>query len=266
MSVGPPVALTVAATDSGAGAGLAADLKSIAANGVHGVFAVTAVTAQNTREVRSVHVLPATDVAEQIDALTDDFEIAAAKTGLLFGAENARVVASRLAGRANVVVDPVLVTSAGRPIIDDPQLLDVYRTQLFAEATVITPNVAEAEALTGSAIASISDVVDTARRLAQLGPRHVVVTGWLTADEAVDVHAGDDRIVERRAPRVETANVHGTGCSLSAAIAARLALGEDADTAIETAKAFVHESIRRAHDWTLGSGHGPIDHLGLARD
>lgn len=263
MDVGPPVALTVAATDSGAGAGVAADLKSIAAAGVHGVVAVTAVTAQNTQEVRSVHVLPDDVVAAQIDALHDDFDIAAAKTGLLFGVENAGVVAGRLAGRPNVVVDPVLVDSAGRAIIDDPRLFRLYRDELFPSAAVVTPNVAEAELLVGSEMASIDEVAEAARELLRLGPEHVVITGWLTADEAVDVHAHGDRVVERRATRVNTANVHGTGCSLSATIAARLALGDRPDAAIVAAKEFVHQSIVRAHDWRLGGGHGPIDHLGL---
>lgn len=265
MSTGPAVALTVAATDSGAGAGLAADLKSIAANGAHGVFAVTAVTAQNTREVRAVHVLPPDFVDAQIETVVDDFTVAACKTGLLFGVENARVVATRLAGRPNVVVDPVLVTSTGRPIIEDPQLHAVYRERLFPQAAVITPNVAEAEILAGIPIGSIPDITRAARKLAELGARHVVVTGWLTEDEAVDVHVSEGRVAELRAPRVETANVHGSGCSLSAAVTARLALGDDVETAIETAKRYVFESIQRSHDWSLGAGHGPIDHLGLTR-
>ena len=261
---GPPVVLSVAATDSGAGAGIAADLKSFAAHGVHGVFAVTAVTAQNTSEVRAVEVLPSAIVDAQIDAVLADFDVVAAKSGLLFGADNARIVAARLHGRDNVVIDPVLVTSTGRRILTETDIDAVYRNQLFPLATVVTPNVAEAELLTGIRIDSIDDLAESARRLAALGPAHVVVTGWLTDDEAVDLHLADGAITELREARVRTPNVHGTGCSFAATLAARLARGDDVPGAIMAAKRYVVESIWGAQDWRLGAGHGPIDHFGFS--
>ncbi len=259
---GPPVALSIAATDSGAGAGIAADLLSFAAHRVHGVFAVTAVTAQNTAEVRAVEVMPAAVVDAQIETVVADFEVASVKTGLLFGVDNARVVAARLAALDNVVIDPVLVTSEGRRILAESEIDSVYRDRLFPLATVVTPNVAEAELLSGVRIESIDDLSEAAHRLAALGPGHVVVTGWLTEDEAVDLHVAGGAMSELREARVRTPNVHGTGCSFAATLAARLARGDDVPSAIRAAKSYVLDSIRGAAEWRLGAGHGPIDHFG----
>jgi hydroxymethylpyrimidine/phosphomethylpyrimidine kinase len=258
--------MTIAASDSGGGAGLAADLKSFGANGVHGVFALTAVTAQNTAEVRAVEVMPAAIVDAQIECVLADFDVSAVKTGLLFGAETGRLVAARLAGRPNLVIDPVLVTSSGRRILDATEIDAVYRDELFPRATVLTPNYAEASLLTGVRIESIDDMAEAARRLGSLGPEHVVVTGWLTDAEAVDVHYTSGVVTELREPRIRTRNVHGSGCSFAAGIAAGLAAGADVETAISAAKRFVATAIWGARDWRLGSGHGPIDHLGFTVD
>ena len=260
----PPVAMTIAATDSGGGAGVAADLRSFAANRVHGVFAVTAVTAQNTDEVRSVETVSASMLQSQIEAVLDDFDVAAVKTGLLFGAAAGRVVAERLVGRRNVVIDPVLVTRTGRPLIEVGDVVRLYRADLFPVASVVTPNVAEAQVLVGRPLADLDAVVEAATELRADGPAHVVVTGWLSDDESIDIHVSAAPTEFLAAPRVHTENVHGTGCSFSATVAARLARGEPVDDAIRRAKKYVHSAISGGAEWRLGAGAGPIDQLGFA--
>ncbi len=260
----PPVAMTIAATDSGGAAGVAADLKTFAAHGVHGVFAVTAVTAQNTHEVRSVETISPSMLRDQIETVSADFEVAAVKTGLLFGAAAGRVIAERLRGRPNVVVDPVLVSRTGRPLMEIADIVGLYRTELFPSADVITPNYAEAGVLVGGPIRSMEDVEAAATELAGDGPDHVVVTGWLEGEDAVDIHVADGVVTTMAAPLVRTTNVHGTGCSFSATVTAHLARGEPAAVAIDRAKSYVHSAIAGGAGWRLGSGAGPIDHLGFA--
>lgn len=256
----PPVALTIAGTDSGGGAGIGADLKSFAAEGVHGVFAVTVVTAQNTTEVRDVHAMPVGMVQSQIDAVTDDFAVGATKTGLLWGADTVRAVAERVDRLGRLVVDPVLVNSK-RQRIQSPDVDEQYRSGLFGAALVLTPNVAEAELLLDRSISTPTELLDAARRLRATGAEHVVVTGLLADGQALDAWAGPDGTELLSAELVDTRNIHGTGCSFAATVAARLAHGDAAATAIPAAKASIAEAIGAAAAWRLGSGQGPIDHF-----
>lgn len=267
----PPVALTIAGSDSGGGAGIQADLRTFAAFGVHGCTAIAALTAQNTHEVRGVVATDPGFLRDQIEAVLDDLPVAAVKTGMLATAANVRVVAElAAAGRLpNLVVDPVMVSSSGARLLDD-DAVRAYLDELFPHALLITPNFREAVALVFAAYGD-DDVVDqheAAGRLARLGPAVVVVKGG-DVDDGGDVIdaiclSNDAGYFELTAPRIETRNNHGTGCSFASAIAAELARGLAPADAIEGAKAYVHAAIVRAASWQLGAGHGPIDHLDFA--
>jgi len=267
-SVTPPVALTIAGSDSGGGAGIQADLRTFAALGVHGTTAVTAVTAQNSTEVRVVQALDPGLVAAQVRAVLDDLAPGAAKTGMLATAGIVDVVAE-LAGRLPaLVVDPVLVSSTGHRLLH-PDAERRYREVLIPRATVLTPNVREAARLLGTEIRTLAAQHEAARALQALGAAWVVVTGGCPTDgagtDAVDVVADGRRTVELRARRIDTPNTHGSGCTFSAAIAAELARGASVPAAIRAAKAFVHRAVAGAAAWRLGAGHGPLDHLGWNR-
>jgi hydroxymethylpyrimidine/phosphomethylpyrimidine kinase len=262
----PPVALTIAGSDSGGGAGIQADLRTFGALRVHGCTAVAALTAQNTTEVRSVQATPPELLREQIDAVLDDLPVAAVKTGMLATAANVLVVAAQAAaGRLpHLVVDPVLVSSTGHRLLD-PEAEGIYLDALFPHAVVITPNSREAGVLLGSTVRDFDDQVDAAHQLAERsGARWVVVKGGDLTEQtdAVDVVVGRGEVIELTAERVRTRNNHGTGCSFAAAIAANLARGAHAPVAIEEAKQFVTRAVRTAAAWELGAGHGPIDHHG----
>ncbi len=267
----PAVALTIAGSDSGGGAGIQADLKTFAALGVFGASAITAITAQNTSEVRGVHPLPPDVVTDQVETVLDDLPVAAVKTGMLADASIVAAVADLAdAGRLpNLVVDPVLVASSGARLLE-AQAEAGYLARLIPRARVITPNIAEAEALLGASIQSAGDQRDAARALGEHGPEVIVVKGGhpLAGDggHAVDVVWDGCRLTELRATRVDTANVHGTGCSFASAIAARLAAGADIASALRDAKAFVHAAITSAARWRLGAGQGPLDHFGFDQE
>jgi hydroxymethylpyrimidine/phosphomethylpyrimidine kinase len=268
----PPVALTIAGSDSGGGAGIQADLRTFAGFGVHGTCAITALTAQNTSEVRGVQATPAGFVRQQIEAVLDDLPVLAVKTGMLATVAIVAAVAElAAAGRLpNLVVDPVMVSSSGRRLLD-PEAEQAYVELLIPHATVVTPNAREAAALLGW---EPIDSLDRQRQAAaSLGARSapgaaVVVKGGDLAGvdplTSVDIVWCDGGGAELWATRVPTRNNHGTGCSFAAAIAARLARGDDIASAIEGAKSFVHAAIVRAAGWRLGEGHGPIDHLDFA--
>lgn len=267
----PPVAMTIAGSDSGGGAGLQADLKTFAALGVFGTSAVTAVTAQSTREVRVLYPLPSDVVTAQVETVLDDFPVAAVKTGTLANAAIVRAVADLAdAGRLpNLVVDPVLVASSGARLLE-PDAEAHYLARLFPRARVVTPNLAEAEVLLRTSIRTAKDQREAARALADHGAAIVVVKGGhrLVDDggDAVDVVWDGTDIVELRTPRIDTANVHGTGCSFASAVAAGLARGVPADAALRRAKAFVRRAIADAAAWRLGGGHGPLDHFGFDQE
>jgi hydroxymethylpyrimidine/phosphomethylpyrimidine kinase len=261
----PPVALTIAGSDSGGGAGIQADLKMFAALDVFGTSAITAITAQNTVGVDRVEVLAADVVAAQIDAVLSDLGPTAAKTGMLAVAEIIDLVAERAgAGRLPpLVVDPVMVASSGDRLLDE-EAETAYLEHLFPQALVVTPNLREASVLVGRDVVTVDDMVVAAAELAGRGPDWVIVKGGHLDGDAIDIvhECRTGRVRELTAPRIDTANVHGTGCSFAAAITAGLARGRDPEDAIEAAKRAVTAAIRGAATWQLGRGHGPIDHFG----
>ena len=262
----PPVALTIAGSDSGGGAGVQADLRVFACSGVFGTSAITAVTAQSTLGVDDVHVVPRQTLSAQLDAVLTDLPPAAVKTGMLATAELAALVADRAEAGAlpGLVVDPVLVAASGDRLLDDDALA-VYRDRLFPLATVITPNLLEAEVLTGRRLTTVEDARAAARELAADGPDVVVVKGGhLDGPDAVDVVVAGQTETTLSAPRVETRNTHGTGCTFAAATAAAIARGVDPLASLEEAKRYVTACLRGSAAWQLGSGHGPLDHLGIS--
>jgi hydroxymethylpyrimidine/phosphomethylpyrimidine kinase len=264
--VNPPVALTIAGSDSGGAAGIQADLKTFAAHAVFGASAITAITAQNSTEVREVCRVPTPLVVAQIDAVLDDLPVAATKTGMLASAETiVAVTALARAGRLpQLVVDPVLIASTGSRLLD-PSAECGYLQQLVPAATVVTPNLHEAGALLGCELETLDDQRAAARALTEAGARWAVVKGGhATSDageDAVDVVCDGSAVVELRAPRVATANTHGSGCSFASAITAGLARGVPPMKAIRAAKTYVHSAIVGSTRWHLGAGHGPLDHF-----
>lgn len=262
----PLVALTVAGVDSAGGAGVHADLRAFAAHGLHGATAVAALTAQSTHAIEAVHVVPTDFVAAQLDAVLGDLDVRATKTGFLGSASTVGVVADAAeAGRlVNLVVDPVLVSSAGVALFT-PDVQSALVERLLPWARVITPNRTEAGLLVGRALPTVADMEAAATELLDLGCEAVVVKGGDAEDEgdrAVDVLAVAGRTERLALPRVDTGNDHGSGCSFAAATAARLALGDDVPDAVQAAKAFVHRGLLGARTWRLGAGHGPIDAFG----
>lgn len=261
----PPVAMTIAGSDSGGGAGLQADLRAFGHMQVFGTSVVTAVTAQNTVGVTDVHVVPAATVAAQIDAVLDDLPVAAVKTGMLATAELVALVAARAASGdlPHLVVDPVLVSATGHRLLD-ADAVAVYRDQLLPHAAVATPNLHEAGVLLGRELHGLAAAWDAARELSGLGAGVVVVKGGhLDGPRAVDVVVAGGEEHELVADRIDTRNVHGTGCTFAAATAAGLARGLDPMAALERAKGYVTDAIAGAASWRLGAGHGPLDHLGF---
>jgi len=265
--VTPPVALTIAGSDSSGGAGIQADLKSFAALGVFGASAITALTAQNTRGVRGVHPVPADVVVAQVEAVLDDLDVRAVKTGMLATVDVVRVVAE-LAGAGRLprlVVDPVMVASSGDRLLEEAAER-AYVDQLIPHATVLTPNLRETEVLLGASIDTLEDQREAARSLGALGPRVVVVKGGHAVrgagDVAVDVVWDGAAVRELSAPRVATVNTHGTGCSFASAVAAGLASGLAIWPALQQAKLYVWAGISGGARWRLGGGHGPLDHFG----
>ena len=255
-----PVAMTIAGSDSGGGAGIQADLKTFAALGVHGTSALTAVTAQNTQRVTEVLELPVGLIRAQIDAVVDDIGVQAAKTGMLSSAAIIEAVATAIEqhGITNLVVDPVMVAKAGAKLLRD-DAVDALRTRLMPLAAVVTPNLPEAGVLLGRAVESLDERRQAARDLLAMGPRAVVVKGGHAGADAVDVFYDGVQMVELDAQRIETANTHGSGCVFSAAITARLAGGSAPLEAVRAAKLFITRAIAEAIE--VGHGHGPVNPL-----
>ena len=262
----PPAALTIAGSDSGGGAGVQADLKTFAAHRVHGTSALTAVTAQNTVGVRGVVALDPEFVRQQVEAVLEDFEVRSVKTGMLAHAGIVCAVAGLAAGGRlpRLVVDPVLVSSTGHRLLE-PDGVDAYLTRLLPHALVATPNLREAAVLGRTTVEELAPLrarQAVAEEIRRTGARYVVVKGGHLTDSAEDVVAGPEGVLVLPGPRVPTGNDHGTGCSLSAAIAANLARGADVLDAIRGGKAFVARALAGSAGWRLGAGHGPIDHFG----
>jgi hydroxymethylpyrimidine/phosphomethylpyrimidine kinase len=255
------VVLTIAGSDSGGGAGIQADLRTFAAHGVHGTSAITAVTAQNSVTVTAYVALEPAMVVQQVEAVASDMPVAAVKTGMLANRGIVAAVADvvQRLGLPHLVVDPVMVAKGGARLLD-AEAERAYSERLFALAEVLTPNLLEAEALLGRPVRTREAMREAARDLRARGPRVVVVKGGhLEGEEAVDVFHDGTRLEELSAPRIQTRHTHGTGCTFSAAIAARLALGAEPLEAVRGAKEYLTEAIRGAYG--VGRGHGPVDHL-----
>ncbi len=255
-----PVALTIAGSESSAGAGIQADLKTFAAFEVYGASAITAVTAQNTLGVTAIEELGTGVIAAQIDAVVGDLGVAAVKTGMLSSTLIIETVAERLEvhGLERVVVDPVMVAKSGDRLLREDAVA-ALRGRLLPLALVLTPNAGEAEVLSGRPVTTIGEAKEAARAIAALGPRHVVVKGGHFGEEAVDVLFDGERFTELPAKRIATTSTHGTGCTFSSAIAAGLANGKGVGDAVADAKAYVTEAIGRA--FPVGAGHGPLHHF-----
>jgi hydroxymethylpyrimidine/phosphomethylpyrimidine kinase len=253
------IALTIAGSDSGGGAGIQADLKTFAALGVHGASAITALTAQNTLGVRAIHVVPPGVVRAQIDAVLEDFDVAAIKIGMLASAAIAEAVADALAGRAFVVYDPVLAATSGDALAG-AGFVAAVRAKLLPRVDCLTPNLPEAAALLGaSEAASEADMIEQGRALTALGPRAVLMKGGhLDGPDAVDLLITPEGVRRFVAPRIASANTHGTGCTLSSAIAAHIVIGASLPEAIAAAKTFVRAAIERGAKANLGAGPGPL--------
>ncbi len=256
----PVRVLTIAGSDSGGGAGIQADLKTITVLGGFGMSVITALTAQNTLGVYGIHDVPPAFVAAQFDAVATDIGIDAAKTGMLATPEVLHVVAGKIRqyGIAKLVVDPVMVAKGGMPLIRE-EAKKTLMEELIPLAFVLTPNIPEAEVLSGIRIETLDDMKEAARIIRKLGARHVVVKGGHLSGDAVDLLYDGGGFREFRSPRIATADTHGTGCTYSAAIATGLAFGRDVAAAVAEAKRYITEAVR--HAWRLGKGHGPTNHL-----
>jgi hydroxymethylpyrimidine/phosphomethylpyrimidine kinase len=253
--------MTIAGSDSGAGAGIQADLKTFAAFGVYGTSVLTAITAQNTLRVTDVLELPTTLVASQIDAIVSDIGTDAVKTGMLSASAIIDTVADKLREHrlANLVVDPVMVAKSGDRLLRD-DAVTVLRELLLPLAAVVTPNLPEAGVLAGFAIDSVEDMRRAAKEIVGMGARAVVVKGGhRVAAEAVDVLYDGATFRDYSAPRVDTTSTHGTGCTFASAIAAYMARGEPLAEAVGQAKEYLTEALRRAYP--IGGGHGPVHHF-----
>ena len=257
-----PVALTIAGSDSGGGAGIQADLKSMEANGVFGTSVITAITAQNTTAVTEAQPVALDLISAQLEAVLSDFPVAAIKTGMLATADIIERVADELKARDSypLVVDPVMISKSGYELLA-PEAVATLRDRLLPLATVITPNLHEAGHLLDATVRTEADMRNAARLLYDMGPKAVLVKGGhlATTDDAVDVLYDGTTFHAVRASRIDTPHTHGTGCTYASAIAAHLAHGRDLPTAVEQAKAYVTGAIE--HALPLGSGHGPTNHF-----
>lgn len=259
----PPNVLSIAGSDPSGGAGILADIKAFSALGAYGTAVLTALTAQNTRGVTGVHAVPPEFVLAQLDTLLVDVRIDAIKVGMLANAALAGVVAERLSGiDVPLVVDPVMVAKSGDRLLD-AEAIDALRCRVLPLARVLTPNLPEAGVLLGRAApANVEEMREAAAALHRLGPRYVLVKGGhLTGADSPDILFDGREFTELSAPRVSTRNTHGTGCTLSAAIAALLARQPDVPSAIRDAKAYVSAALLASAELDVGSGHGPLHHF-----
>jgi hydroxymethylpyrimidine/phosphomethylpyrimidine kinase len=255
----PPILLTIAGFDPSCGAGTAADLKTFAAHGCYGVAAITSLTVQNTQGVETVHNTPSAELRAQLDALAKDCDIAAVKIGMLGNRGNAVVVAEFLdAGKfAHVVFDPVMKSSSGAELLDAAGIKFVA-TELLKRVSVITPNVPEAEVLTGLTIKDVVDMESAARKIVEMGALAVIIKGG-HMERAVDVLFDGSEMVQLSGDRVKTNNTHGTGCTFASAIAAQLASARSLLEAATLAKAYVTKAIEKGYP--IGKGRVPLDHF-----
>jgi len=253
-------ALTIAGSDSGAGAGIQADLKTFAALGVYGTSVITAITAQNTKGVTQILELAPDLVAAQIDAVIEDIGAHAVKTGMLANSAIIEVVAEKIRqhGLQNLVVDPVMVAKGGDLLLRQ-EAIETLRSRLIPLATIVTPNLPETEQLTGIPGSRLQDIKESARRIINMGAKSVVIKGGHRKGPATDIFYDGKKFHELKTARVNTPHTHGTGCTFSAAIAANLARGEKLEAAVVQAKRYITQAIRKG--FAIGSGHSPVHHF-----
>ena len=257
--------LTIAGSDSGGGAGIQADIKAISAMGCYAASAITAITVQNTSGVQAVHPVPLDILEGQIDAVLSDIGADAIKIGMLHSSDVVHLVADMIGkyGIRNIVLDPVMVSTSGHRLIEE-DAVEVIRTRLMPLARVITPNVPEAEILTGCSIAGEQDFDKIARKLSSISDISVMLkAGHLEGESLVDYfyNAEDGTMTRLPSQRIHTRNTHGTGCTLSSALASALAKGEDLTSAAISAKKYIEQAIISGAEYQIGCGHGPVDHF-----
>jgi hydroxymethylpyrimidine/phosphomethylpyrimidine kinase len=259
-----PIVLTIAGSDSSGGAGIQADLKTFAAFGVYGASVITALTAQNTQGVTGIHPVPTDFVTAQIDAVFGDLDVKAVKIGMVSERAVIEVIVAGLArwSPKQIVLDPVMVATSGNRLLV-PDATEALRLKLIPRAVLITPNLPEAAALLDEQIASSESQIESqGKRLLAMGARAVLIKGGHgQGAESIDYLIRKDSVVALPAPRIATKNTHGTGCSLSSAIAAGLAKGDDLEAAVRNAKTWVTAAIAAADRLSVGHGHGPIHHF-----
>ncbi|MDO5446628.1 MAG: bifunctional hydroxymethylpyrimidine kinase/phosphomethylpyrimidine kinase [Prevotellaceae bacterium] len=258
-----PKVLTIAGSDSGGGAGIQADIKAISATGSYAASAITAVTVQNTLGVEAVCPVPTDIIAAQIKAVLTDIGADAIKIGMLHAAEVVHVVSESIKGRNNIVLDPVMVSTSGHRLIEESAIATL-KNELIPIARVITPNIPEAEILTGERITCQADLRKAARMLSVNGKVSVMMkAGHLSDESVVDVfyNAEEDAVIELKSLRIISRNTHGTGCTLSSAFASYLAQGLDLNDAAKAAKEYISQAIEAAKNLKIGNGHGPVDHF-----
>ena len=257
------IAITIAGSDSGGGAGIQADLKTFSALGVFGTSAITAITAQNTQGVTALEDISSGIIAAQIDAILDDMNVGAAKIGMVSRAETIVTIAQRLRHyRLRPVVDPVMVATSGDRLLQE-DAIDTLKAEILPQAVIVTPNLPEAALLTGLPVARTEDeMIVQARAIVDMGAEAALVKGGHgTGAESVDILFDGQDIARLSAPRIDTRNTHGTGCTLSAAITAGLARGLSLIDAVREAKSFLHSALDAAQHMKIGKGSGPVHHF-----
>ena len=253
--------LTIAGSDSGGGAGIQADLKTMSANGVFGMSVITSITAQNTKGVTAVHDLPVSVIESQLDAIFDDFDVSAVKTGMLSSTNIVEAVARKLKHYTvtNLVVDPVMVSKSGHTLLQ-PDAVEQVKTSLIPLALVVTPNVHEAERLCGLEIRTLAVAREAAKLIHTLGCQYVLIKGGhLLVERGTDLLYDGRFFNVYKGEFIETPHTHGSGCTYASAIAAQLAKGKSLPDAVQTAKAYITEAIR--HGLAIGHGKGPTNHF-----
>ena len=259
-----PVALTIAGSDSGGGAGIQADIKTFSSLGVFGASAITAITAQNTQGVRGIQAISPEILRGQIEAILEDFIVDAIKIGMLHNKDAVKVVSETLPSfrRTSIILDPVMISTSGSKLLED----DAIRTimdELFPKATLLTPNIPETEYLSGIKINNEADILLAARRLQEKGCKALLIKGGhIPGVETVDrLFINENNPICLASPTVETFNTHGTGCTLSSAIAAYMALGHSLVEAVRLAKEYMNNALVHGANVCMGKGHGPVNHF-----
>lgn len=260
-----PTSLTIAGSDSGGGAGIQADLKTMTVLGSFGLSVITTITAQNTQGVQGIHPIPRSFIEQQLNSVFDDFTIHAIKIGMLHSKEVAELIGNYLLAFPTipVVFDPVMVATSGDLLLE-ADAINAIKEHAFPVSLLITPNIHEAQVLTSKELKTERAIKEACRELHALGPRNVLIKGGdIEAPEAKDVlYLGqEDRFVMMSTPKVNTQNLHGTGCSLSSAIAALLSRGRSLEDAVKEAKSFIFRAIESGSSFAIGKGNGPINHM-----